>query len=148
VLPTLALKPWCRSEGTRICRHRWNQDFNIIIIPISICACESWTLKIDDQRHLDAFETNSLRRIAGITYLDRISNIRLFGSLNIKHTILQKIKLPQLTWLGDIQRTENSRLPKIVFHGHLHGSRPRGRPPKRRKYNFSTLNLPLLLRLT
>lgn len=122
--------------------------FNTLIIPIAMYACESWTLKTDDQRRLAAFETKSLRRIAGITYLDRISNIRLFESLKIKHTILDKIKLQQLRWLGHIQRMENSRLPKIVFDGRVHGSRPRGRPPKRWKDNFSTLNLPQLLRLT
>jgi len=44
--------------------------------------------------------------------------------------MLDKIKLQQLRWLGNIQRTENSCLPKIVFHGRVHGSCPRGSAPE------------------
>ena len=44
--------------------------------------------------------------------------------------MLDKIKLQQLRWLGNIQRTENSCLPKVVFHGRVHGSCPRGSAPE------------------
>ena len=121
--------------------------FYSLIIPIAIYACESWTLKTDDQRRLAAFETKSLRRIAGITFHDRISNSKLLHNLKVKFTILDKIKLQQLKWLGHTQRMASTRLPKITFDGRVHGSRPRGRPPKRWKENFSPYNLPQLCRL-
>ena len=118
--------------------------FDSLIIPVAMYACEKWTLKVEDERRISAFETKCLRRIAGITYQDRVSNEDLRKQLKRETTILQKVRLQQLRWLGHIQRMENSRLPKVAFEGRVHGSRPPGRPRKRWRDNFGDDNLCLL----
>lgn len=110
--------------------------FDSLIIPVAMYACETWTLKVEDERRISVFETKCLRRIAGITYQDRVSNEDLRKQLKRETTILQKVRLQQLRWLGHIQRMENSRLPKVAFEGRVHGSRPPGRPRKRWRDNF------------
>ena len=140
-----ALMPIWRSKDLSL--RLKTRLFDTLIIPIAIYSCETWTLKVDDNRRLAAFETKCLRRIAGITYLDRISNFELLERLKVQQTILMKIQLQQLRWLGHVQRMSRSRLPKITFEGQIHGSRPRGRPPKRWKENFAPHRLSDLLRL-
>ena len=120
--------------------------FRALVVPVATYGAETWTLKAEDKRRLAAFETKSLRKLAGITYLDRISNERLLSSLNYSQTIMQTIQLQQLRWLGHVQRMSPAQLPKIAFEGRIDASRPKGRPPKRWRENFPSHPLSVLLR--
>ena len=105
--------------------------FKLLITPIVIYPSESWTLKTEGQYHHVAFETKSIRRIAGTIYPDRICNTKYLYNLKVKITILDRIKLQKLRWLGHIKHMESPRLPTIVFEGSVHGSRPRRCPSPR-----------------
>ena len=121
--------------------------FNSLIIPIALYSSETWSIKADDERRISAFETKCLRRIAGITYIDRVSNEDLRKLLRCPRTIMDRVRNQQLRWLGHIKRMSANQLPKITFEGRVHGTRPRGRPRKRWTDNFQANNLPQLLRL-
>ena len=116
------------------------------MIPVATYGAETWTLKADDKHRLAAFETKSLRKLSGITYLDRVSNEPLLSSLDYPQAIMQTIKLQQLRWLGHVHRMSPAQLPKIAFEGRINVSRPRGRPPKRWWKNFSDHPTQKLLR--
>ena len=48
-----------------------------LVISIFLYACESWTLNKDLEKRISAFEMRCYRRIFGITYKDRITNIEV-----------------------------------------------------------------------
>ena len=121
--------------------------FNSLIIPIALYSSETWSIKADDERRISAFETKCLRRIAGITYIDRVSNEDLRKLLRCPRTIMDRVRSQQLRWLGHIQRMSANQLPKITFEGRVHGTRSRDQPHKRWTDNFPAHNLPQLLRL-
>ncbi|XP_065584427.1 uncharacterized protein LOC136043438 [Artemia franciscana] len=77
--------------------------FNSLIIPIALCSSETWSIKADDERRISAFETKCLRRIAGITYIDRVSNKDLRKLLRSPRTILDQVRSQELRWLGHTQ---------------------------------------------
>ena len=110
-------------------------------------GCETWTVIKDDSRRLAALETKLLRRIAGITYVDRVSNAGLLKGPQYNTTILKRARVQQFRWLGHVQWMSNYQLHEIAFKSLINGSHPRGRPPKRWKENFSDCNLHGLLRM-
>jgi hypothetical protein len=47
--------------------------------------------------------------------------------------IVRWIKGQRISWLGNLERMEENRMPKLIFSQELEGPRRRGRPRKRRK---------------
>ena len=77
------------------------------------------------------FEMMCLRKIMGVSRLDKIRNTIIRDTLGLKHTVTDKITQKRLRFFGHVQRMGNDRYPKIVLEGNVHGKRPRGRPPKK-----------------
>ena len=64
-----------------------------------------------------------LRRISGLTLLDKVKNADICKSLKIK-SLLLRLKRSQLRWYGNVTRMSQERTAPI-------GGRPRGRPRTR-----------------
>ncbi|XP_072050143.1 uncharacterized protein [Amphiura filiformis] len=94
-------------------------------------GAETWTIKKEDENRLLVFEMMCLRKIMGVSRLDRIRNTIIRDTLGLNNTIIDKITQKRIRFFGHIQRMRNDRYPKIVIEGNVHGKRPRGRPPKR-----------------
>jgi hypothetical protein len=47
--------------------------------------------------------------------------------------IVRWIKGQRISWLGQVERMEENRMPKLIFSQELEGSKRRGRPWKRWK---------------
>ena len=86
--------------------------FNSLIIPIALYSSETWSIKADDERRISAFETKCLRRIAGITYIDRVSNEDLRKLLRCPRTIMDRVRSQQLRWLGSYPANVGQPAPK------------------------------------
>ena len=91
---------------------------------------ETWTLKKEDENRLLTFEMICLRKILGVTRLDRIRNTTIRKTLGLDETILDKIAIQRLRFFGHVNRMRPSRYPKILLTSDIHGDRPRGRPAK------------------
>jgi hypothetical protein len=68
-----------------------------------------------------------LRRSAGISKLDRKTNVYIRGKMDGQDMILDDITRKQLVWYGHVERMDPTRLPKIMIHWKLEG-RKRGLP--------------------
>ena len=79
------------------------QLFNSLIIPIALYSSKTWSIKADNEQRISVFETKCLRCIAGITYIDRVSNEDLQKLLRCPRTIMDWVRNQQLRWLGHIQ---------------------------------------------
>jgi hypothetical protein len=48
--------------------------YRSLVVSILLYGCETWTLLVDMERRLQAFETKCLRTLLRISYLDRKTN--------------------------------------------------------------------------
>ena len=75
----------------------------------------------------------SLRRILGIKWQDKVTNIHVLeesGMLSIHSHLMKR----RLRWIGHVSRMQDGRIPKDVMFGQLkEGKRRRGRPKLRYK---------------
>jgi len=88
--------------------------YKAVVITTLLYGCESW---ITYQRHicnLDQFHMRCLRRIARITWQDKIPNTEVLQRCEISG-IEEFIIKAQLRWVGHVRRMSDSRIPKATF---------------------------------
>ena len=105
--------------------------YKVLILSILMYGSETWTLKKEDENRLITFEMICLRKILGVTRLDKIRNTTIRKTLGLDETILDKIAKKRLRFFGHVNRMRPSRYPKILLTSNIHGDRPRGRPAKK-----------------
>lgn len=105
-----------------------------IFRPTVLYGSESWVdcgYLIHD---LEVADMNVLRMIAGTSRRDqwenRISNDDIRTSLCV-NSVDEAARINRLRWFGQVQRMDDSRLPKKVLNEEVIGIRSRGRPRRR-----------------
>ena len=105
--------------------------YKVLILSILLYGAETWTLKKVDANRLQTFEMMCLRKILGVTRMDKIKNTSIRQTLGIKNTITELVANKRLRYFGHVKRMSSTRNPNLVLGSHVHGHRPRGRPAKR-----------------
>ena len=105
--------------------------YRVLVLSILLYGAETWTLKKDDENRLLVFEMMCLRKILGVSRMDKLRNTFIRKSLGIEHTIIDQIAQKRMKFFGHIQRMSHDRYPKTALESRITGTRPRGRPPKR-----------------
>ena len=117
----------------RVSRKTKLRIYNIMIRPIVLYGCETWTLTKARIHRLEVFENSILRRIYGPIFDNaqgqwvRRHN-RDLRELSNQPYIQNVIKARRLRWAGHCARMPDERTPKIVMNGVVQGQRPVGRP--------------------
>ena len=84
-------------------------------------------------RQLDSFHMRCLRRIAGISWKDRVSNTEVLERCRTRG-IEAHIMEARLRWTGHTPRTDEAQIPRMLLFGKFEqGTRHVGRPLKRYK---------------
>ena len=104
--------------------------FRSIYVPTLTYGHELWVMTERTRSRVQAAEMRFLRRVAGLTLLDRVRSSAIRESLEIE-SLLLRIERSQLRWLGHILRMPHSRLVHQVWDACPTGTRPRGRPRAR-----------------
>ena len=122
-------------------RHIWNakeikistkiQIYSTIIVPQMLYGSETWILKRADENRLLVAEMSCLRKILGVSRLQRIRNEDIRKRLGMKETIIDKIRTRRLRWYGHVNRMKSNRLPYKALYTYKEGKRGRGRPRKK-----------------
>ena len=76
-----------------------------------------------------------LRRIEGVSRMDRVRNVDIRGRLK-QEGVLDMVKKRQQNWKQKVEEMSNDRVTKKIYDGEIPGRRPQGRPRKRWKCNF------------
>jgi exonuclease III len=113
--------------------------------PILTYGHEHWVMTERMKSRIQAAEMRFLRRISGLTLLDRVRSSDIRENLQVSPLLLW-IERSQLKWLGHLIRMPPERLVKQVYEAIPTGKRPRGRPRRRWKnyiYNVAEERLGL-----
>ena len=91
---------------------------------------EAWVLKEREEQCLEAAQMKFLRRLLGITKLDKEKNLCIREKTRAQN-IVKEIKQYQEKWPQHVQRMETNRIPKQALQYKPKGWRNIGRPRKR-----------------
>ena len=76
---------------------------------------------------IDAFHNGCLRKICGIFWLNKISNVALQKKTGCNSAVLE-LKRRRLRWLGHVMRMPKESIPKVALRWTPSGRRKPGRP--------------------
>ena len=96
----------------------------------------AWTLTKKEEQALLIFERKIFRRIYGPKYENgewKSRTNRELEEMSKGGNMVKWIKGQRISWLRQLERMEEDRMPKKIFTQELEGTRRRGRPRKRWK---------------
>ena len=101
--------------------------FKTVFVPILTYGHESWVVTERVRSRVQAAEMRFLRKIEGVTLLDKVRSSEIRKSLDIEPLLL-RIERSQLRWYGHVNRMPLDRFAKQVLLAKVKGKRPTGRP--------------------
>ena len=89
-------------------------------------GCDSWTIKKDEHRKIDAFELWCWRRLWNVPWTARRSNQSILKEISPEYSLEGLMLKLKLQYFGYLMRRANS-LEKTLILGKIEGRRRRGR---------------------
>ena len=103
---------------------KWQSS--IIVFPVVMCGCESWTIKKAECQRINAFELWCWRRLLRVPWTARTSNQSILNEINPEHSLQGLMLKLNRQYFGHLmQRTDS--LEKTLMLGKIEGRRRRGR---------------------
>ena len=97
-----------------------------MIWSVVLYGSETWTLRKEDIRRLEAFEMWIWRRMERVSWMDRRTNEDILQMVDEKRSMIGIIRSRQRKWMGHIMRGDS--LLRIIIEGRMEGKKTRGRP--------------------
>ncbi|XP_071823117.1 uncharacterized protein [Apostichopus japonicus] len=92
---------------------------------VFLYGSETWTLRKEDRKRIDALEMWLWRKSENIKWSDSVTNEEVLQRVGEVRRLGETIKLRKKRWIGHILRHDG--LLKDVLEGRMNGKRPRGR---------------------
>ena len=96
-----------------------------MVFPVVIYGCESWTIKKDERKKIDAFELWCWRRLLRVPWTARRSNQSILKEINPGCSLERLMLKLKLQYFGHLMRTIDSS-EKTLMLGKIEGRRRRG----------------------
>ena len=111
--------------------------FSAMVVLTILYGCETWTVQRRHESKIQACEMMFVRRVEGVTRLDKVRNEDVRSSLGQEAT-MNIMKKKQRRWKAKMEKMNGDRLVKQVYEDEeeVIGRRRRGRPRKRWGDNF------------
>ena len=93
--------------------------------PIVMDGCESWTIKKDEYRRIDAFELWCWWRLLRILWTARRSNQLIVKDINLEYSLEELMLKLKLQYFGHLMRRADS-FEKTLMLGKIEGRREEG----------------------
>jgi hypothetical protein len=108
---------WCVWKKANISISTKMRIFRSLILSVLLYGAESWTLLQADLNRLEVFQMRCLRRILGVSLLDRIRNETIRARCCGQSTITNEIQKRRLRWFGHVCRQSPNHYPyKLLWH--------------------------------
>ena len=102
--------------------------YSSCVLSTLLYSSETWATTKKQETKLNSFHFRCLRRILGISWMDKITNEEVLKRTCLT-TLPTLLKRRRLRWLGHVSRMEDGRIPKDILYGELaSGNRAVGRP--------------------
>jgi hypothetical protein len=106
--------------------------YKIVILPVVLYGCETWSLTLGEEHRLRVFENRVLRKIFGPKREEdgsrrKLHNDELHGLYSLPN-IVRAIKSRRMRWAGHVARMGEGRGAYRVLVGRPKDKRPLGRP--------------------
>ena len=109
-------------------------------------GCATWTLLVDPERRIQAFEMECIRRLPRISYLEcktiELVRDRAKSNGGLQEPLLTTVKSRKLQWFEHIRRHDS--LTKTILQGTVRGWRRRGTQRKSRSDNLKEWTSPMM----
>jgi len=99
-----------------------------LVWPVATYGCESWSVRKNEERCLDAFEMKGLRKILQILWMVEKTNEWALNKAGVKKELLKSVKAKKLAYYCHTMRKQGSFLEKEIIQGTMPGACRRGRP--------------------
>ena len=96
----------------------------VMVFPVVMCGCESWTVKKAECRRIDAFELWCWRRLLRVPWTARRSNQSILKEISPGHSLEGLVLKLKLQYFGHLMRRVDS-LEKTRMLGGIGGGRRR-----------------------
>src|SRR5437867_11459691 len=100
----------------------------VLVWPVVLYGCETWTLLQDEINRLEALEVWLWRGLEKISWRDKIRNDEVFARVMEERCLIRTIRQRHKNWIGHVLRGEG--LLKDVLEGKVKGKKRSGRPRK------------------
>ena len=91
-------------------------------------GAESWTLRADEKKRIQAAEMWCYRRLLNVTHKDRRTNDSILTDLKTKRELFGVVVKRKMSYFGHMSRKKNLNLTKTIVQGKPEGRRGKGRP--------------------
>ena len=102
------------------------QVVKVMVFPVVIYGCESWTIKKAECRRIDVFELWCWRRLLRVPWTARRSNQSILKEISLGTSLKGMMLKLKLQYIGHLMRRVDS-LEKTLMLGGIGGRRRRGR---------------------
>ena len=99
---------------------------NVMVYPVVMFGCESWTIKKAECGRIDVSELWCWRRLLRVPWTSRTSNKSILKKLSPEYSLEELMLKLKLQYLGYLMRTVDS-LEKTLMLGGIGSRRRRGR---------------------
>jgi len=78
-----------------------NEDTTMkaLVWPVATYGCESWTLRTNEETHVDAFEMKGLRKILRVSWTTKKTNEWVLNKAGVKRVLLDTVKARKLAYV-------------------------------------------------
>ena len=97
----------------------------VMVFPVVMYGCESWTIKINEHRRIDAFELWYLRRLLRIPWTAKRSSQSILKEISPEYSLEGLMLKLKLQYFGHLTRRTDS-LEKTLMLGKIEGKKRRG----------------------
>ena len=127
------LTPWKKSydklrQHIKKQRHTSSTKVRLVksmVFPVVMYGCESWTIKKAEGQRTDAFELWCWRRLLGVPWTARRSNLSILKEISPEYSLEGLMLKLKLQYFGHLmQRTDS--FEKTLILGKIEGGRRRG----------------------
>ena len=80
----------------------------MLVWPIATYGCESWTLRKNEETHLDVFEMKGLRKILRVSWTAKKTNEWVLNKAGVKTELLDIVKARKLAHYGHAMRKQGA----------------------------------------